>query len=199
MILRLPAGAFGPEPVEADVRAFLVDYGRGLVLIDTGFADEPASIEQKLAELGAGWSDVSDVLLTHDHPDHTGGLARIRELAPAAVIRGDTADHFEGPVAPLSEGMLIRTLEVLGLPGHTPGHVGFIDTSTGAVFAGDAVGSVDGSLVRSPDMFTADREQAERSLLRLAEVTTSRLLPSHGAEVADPVGAIRALSRTAGR
>ena len=186
MSLYLPAGAVGPEPVETDVRAFLVEHAHGLTLIDTGLTAEPTSIGDRLAELGAEWSDVSDVLLTHDHPDHTGGLARVRELAHSATVWASPADRFTGDTSPLSEGMTVRGLDVLSLPGHTPGHLGLIDTTTGAVLAGDAVGGSAGRLSPAPEMFTADLEQATRSLHRLAEVTTSRLIPSHGAEVEDP-------------
>lgn len=193
MAVHLPAGALGPEPVESDVRAFLVQHPAGFTLIDTGMSAEPAMIGDRLADLGAQWSDVTDVLLTHDHPDHTTGLPRVRELAPTATVWGSPADSFAGAVSPLAHGTQVNGLEVLTLPGHTAGHLGFIDTTTGTVFAGDAVGSAHGHLSPAPAMFTADAAEATRSLQRLADATTSRLITSHGDEVDTPGQALRDL------
>ena len=190
MILHIPAGLAGPEAVDADVRAFLIEHPDGITLIDTGMAAEPAAIGDRLAALGADWSDVSDVLLTHNHPDHTGGLARIRDLAPAATVWASPLDHHVGTLSPLAEGTTVRGLRVLPLPGHTPGHVGLIHTSDGAVLAGDAVGVIDGRLGPAPEQFTADRARAARSMHTLADAVTSRVLFSHGPEIDNPASAL---------
>ncbi|WP_456846441.1 MBL fold metallo-hydrolase [Cellulomonas sp. P5_C6] len=193
MTLHIPAGMAGPEAVELDVRAFLVEHPDGFALIDTGMAAEPDAIRSRLDELGAAWSDVTDVLLTHHHPDHTGGLARIRELAPAATVWASPLDDYVGPVSSVSDGDTVRGLRVLALPGHTPGHLGLVHVADGAVFAGDAVGVADGRLVPAPEQFTADAARAAQSVRRLAEHVGSRVLFSHGPEIDDPAGALRDL------
>lgn len=193
MSLHIPAGLAGHEPIDVDVRAFLIEHPDGITLIDTGVAAEPATIADRLAELGASWSDVSDVLLTHNHPDHTGGLARIRNLAPAATVWASPLDHHVGTLSPLVEGTTVRGLEVLPLPGHTPGHVGFIHAIDGVVFAGDIVGVSDGRLVPAPERFTADPVQAALSMHSLADTTSCRVLFSHGPEIDNPVSALRDL------
>lgn len=192
MTLQIPAGLAGPEPVEVDVRAFLVEHSTGLTLIDTGMAGEPSAISDRLAQLGADWSDVTDVVLTHNHPDHTGGLARVRDLAPTSTVWASPLDQHIGTLSPLSEGIAVRGLEVLALPGHTPGHIGLIHTD-GTVFAGDTVGVTDGRLAPAPEQFTADPVQAAVSLHRLAEVASLRLLFNHGPEIDDPVPALQGL------
>jgi glyoxylase-like metal-dependent hydrolase (beta-lactamase superfamily II) len=193
MHLHIPAGLAGPEAVEVDVRAFLVEHPAGFTLIDTGMAPEPSAIGNRLAELGAQWTDVSDVVLTHNHPDHTGGLAQVRELAPKATVWASPLDPHVGLLSPLSEGVTVRGLRALALPGHTPGHIGLIHAIDGTVFAGDTVGVTDGRLVPAPERFTADLGQATLSMRRLAEVTGSRLLFSHGPEIGNPVSALHEL------
>src|SRR5215471_9344365 len=68
MELHLPAGALGPGPVTLDVRAYLVSHATGVVLVDTGMDAGGPSLDAALIEVGASWSDVSHVLISHAHP-----------------------------------------------------------------------------------------------------------------------------------
>jgi glyoxylase-like metal-dependent hydrolase (beta-lactamase superfamily II) len=191
--VHVPAGMAGPDPMDFEVRCFLIPHPNGLLLVDTGMPDTPAALTAKLGELGATWSDVTDVVLTHHHPDHVGGLAEVRSLAPHATVRGSANDHYEGEIRPVAEGDTVRGVQVLETPGHTPGHICLIAEDGGALLIGDALGVLNGVLGRAPAPFTADPETAEKSLHRIAGIATGRVLFSHGAEVADPADAIRAL------
>jgi glyoxylase-like metal-dependent hydrolase (beta-lactamase superfamily II) len=191
--IHLPAGMAGPEPMDFDVRCYLVSYGAGLVLVDTGMPETPERIAATLAEIGAAWTDVTDVVLTHVHPDHTGGLDAMGQLAPWATVWGHPDDGYGGAVRAVVEGDTVRGLRVVHTPGHTPGHICLLDEGSGVLFVGDAFGSQDGHLMRAPAMFTADAEEAESSLRRIASLTAARMLMAHGAEVADPVTAVRLL------
>lgn len=68
--------------------ALLEADGRRL-LIDTG--DRPETVLQNAAELGIDLSSVTDLVLTHNHDDHTGGLLALRQAlstkAPQALSR----------------------------------------------------------------------------------------------------------------
>ncbi len=61
--------------------------------------------------------------------------------------------------------------------------------------AGDRLGS---SLSRGLAPFTADAEQAEKSLRRIAELQFDRVLFGHGGEIANPAEALRSLLGRAG-
>ena len=183
MPLSLPAGLAGPAPLETDVRAFLVEDKSRIMLIDTGMDETGAQLDDALESIGATWADVSDVVLTHHHPDHLGGLRHVRvQAARATVWSGDPLPDTQSA----HDGTRIGPLRVVSTPGHTPGHVSLLDERSGDVLAGDCVGSVDGRLQRAPAPFTADMELAEHSLQRLLHTGGSRLLFSHGPEIADP-------------
>jgi glyoxylase-like metal-dependent hydrolase (beta-lactamase superfamily II) len=183
--VHLPAGVAGPEAMDFDVRCFLVPHASGLVLVDTGVPGSAQAIGTALGELGAAWSDVTDVLLSHDHPDHVGALTDVLTLAPAATVWGNAPLSARA----LKDGDLIKGLQVIATPGHTVGHVSLLHES-GALLVGDLVGSVGERLVRAPAPFTADPEEAERSLRRIAEIQADRLVPAHGGEVSQPFQAL---------
>jgi hypothetical protein len=55
---RIPAGALGPEPVQLDVRAYLVAHASGVILVDTGMDAGGLALDAALGEAGAAWHDV---------------------------------------------------------------------------------------------------------------------------------------------
>ena len=190
MPLQLPPGIAGPDPVDADVRAFLVRDGSRAILIDTGMQADGAQLDAGLAGSGTSWVDVSDVVLTHHHPDHIGALDHVVAQAPQATLwSGDQLPHINHP----GDGDRIGPLRVVATPGHTPGHICLVHDDSGDVFAGDCVGTFGGELQPAPAVFTADAEEADRSLRRLAGLRGRRVYFSHGGEIDDPWTALAAL------
>ncbi len=189
--LHLPAGIAGPTPLDLDVRCFLVTHSSGLALVDTATPGSVQAIDDALNDLGATWSDISDILLSHDHPDHTGGLVAVTAHAPQATLWGNAPLTARQ----LADGDKICGLTVLATPGHTDGHVSLLHDS-GALLMGDMVGNTNGALSRAPAAFTADATQAEQSLQRIGQLDFERLLTSHGPELPDASEALRALVRT---
>jgi len=163
------------------------------VLVDTGMQSDGADLDAALATAGAGWADVSDVVLTHHHPDHIGALEHVVASAPrAAIWSGDQLPQAKQ----LADGDRVGgSLRVLATPGHTPGHICLIAEDTGDVFVGDCVGTFGGALQPAPAVFTADPAEAQRSLGRLADVGGRRMYFSHGAELEDPWSELAGLVR----
>lgn len=188
----LPAGALGPEPVTLDVRAYLVSHATGVVLVDTGMDAAGLALDAALSEVGASWSDVSHVLITHAHPDHVGALGYAREAAPAAAAMASPMDGLP-ELHPLTDRDVIGPLRAIASPGHTPGHLSFLHEEQGTLLVGDCLGVVAGRLVRAPEQFTADLEIAEQTLHRLLALRGSRMLFGHGPELAGPWGELEAL------
>ena len=87
--------------------AALLEADGHRLLIDTGARAD--TVLHNAAELGLDLSTVSDVVLTHNHDDHTGGLITLRrELAkqnPPALSRANTIDP--SPLYPTPEGWLM--------------------------------------------------------------------------------------------
>jgi len=201
--VEVPAGMLGADPATFEVRCFVVPRPDGVVVVDVGPPTTGKQIEAVLAQLGATWSDVSDIVLTHAHVDHIGGLVEVAKHAPRAVVRAGAGDLSEirldgRAIEPLAEADRVRDLVVLETPGHTPGHLSLLDEANSLVLVGDAVGSVGGPLSFGPPAFTADPDRARTSLERLAGLDVGRFVFSHGAEVNDPRDAIGVLLRSSG-
>jgi glyoxylase-like metal-dependent hydrolase (beta-lactamase superfamily II) len=149
--------------------------------------------------VGAAWSDVTDIVLTHSHFDHAGGLAESRQLASWATIWAGAQDAREiatidgKVVQPLAEGDQMGGLRVMQTPGHTAGHISLLHESASLLFIGDLVGSMEGVPTFGPPAFTADPELSRRSLRRMVGLAPDRILFSHGEEVSHPGPAIEDL------
>jgi len=68
------------------VNAYVVDGGNGCVLVDTGLPRlHPAMIRGALRRIGRRVGEVTDILITHQHVDHAGGLASLATATQATV------------------------------------------------------------------------------------------------------------------
>ena len=123
---------------------FLIDTPEGLVVFDTATYPEDMDnyLVPALKELGVetpAW-----VVISHNHRDHAGGLARFAELYPATGIAAGSEDcgqRVEGkPVRVLTDGeTLLGPLQAVSIPGHTRDAVGILDTRTGTLLSGDGL------------------------------------------------------------
>jgi glyoxylase-like metal-dependent hydrolase (beta-lactamase superfamily II) len=84
-----------------------------------------------------------DLALTHGHRDHIGS---VHEFEQVFMHRGDRAmiANYQGTVSEVRNGFVFDlgglTAEVVELPGHTEGSIGFLDSKK-RFFVGDAIGS----------------------------------------------------------
>ena len=92
-----------------------------------------------------GW-EITQVLNTHEHPDHTGGNGAMIAATGAELLAHKNArDRIAGIDIPLSAGDMIKVgntveLEVLDTPGHTMSHVCLLSrTDQPALFCGDTL------------------------------------------------------------
>jgi hydroxyacylglutathione hydrolase len=141
--------------------------GEKICLIDAGVAGTSGLIEDYLKKQGRSMQEISQVVLTHAHPDHIGGCLAIKKSS-TAIFGAHVADkpwvedierqHRERPILnffelvtgpvpverDLKEGETVvwdrgRTLKVLETPGHSLGSLSFFFEEEGALFSGDAI------------------------------------------------------------
>lgn len=66
-------------------RAFLVDDGEALYVIDTFYDGDARLFLDEIARIGKTPRDIKHILLTHGHRGHLGGLATLKRLSGAPV------------------------------------------------------------------------------------------------------------------
>lgn len=101
---KLLAEDFESSPVQTSINAFLINTGKKLVLIDTGagnlFGPTLGNMLKNLKASGYQPDQVDDILLTHMHPDHLGGLLTNGQIAfPHATVwvNKKDADYWLNP------------------------------------------------------------------------------------------------------
>jgi glyoxylase-like metal-dependent hydrolase (beta-lactamase superfamily II) len=207
------------------VNAYLVREDDGFTLVDTttsGAADDLVAA----AERAGG--PIRRIALTHGHGDHAGSLdalkARLgdvevlipeldaRILAGEQVVEGKLPgswpkDLATAPDVRLAAADRVGSLQVVAAPGHTPGHVAFLDTRDGTLIAGDAFTTYGSVAVPShfylrfplAAMATWNKATTIESAAALRSLEPGILVAGHGPAVRNPTAAMdRALAR-AGR
>lgn len=92
----------GPSTVQrlgdSMVNFYLVHHDDGLTLVDAGLPGQLSQLTRHLARTGHQPSDITAVLLTHTHPDHTGLAAVLREHGARILVHErDAATLRDGP------------------------------------------------------------------------------------------------------
>jgi hydroxyacylglutathione hydrolase len=156
---------------------------RELLLIDTG-AGEPGYVPLLQGFLdGERLNDVRQVLLTHRHVDHMGGVPDVRRAFPrvpvAKLVRNDTA--LPVTMQRLDDGMMIRgdgvTLHALHTPGHASDHLCYYLEEERALFTGDLILGGSTTVIPPDD---GDLGDYLASLRRVLQLDVQRIYPAHG-------------------
>ena len=190
------------------ISVLLLESDDGWTLVDTGTASSVGRIRDAIEALGSGPEDLKRIFLTHQHDDHTGGLAGLLEWAPGAevgappheaeVISGRREKdppanpvlrflvrNAELPTAPVSkvlhEGDLVSGFRVVSTPGHTLGHVSLLRDADGLLFTADAFGCLPRKIrVGVRKALCADPQLARRSAEKLLAQDYSTVILAHG-------------------
>ncbi len=189
-------------------RAYLI-VGETLALVDSGLPWNPSGIVKYIRSIGREPSELRHILVTHSHPDHTGGTSSLVKATGASVAahRSDTKRldgnrevlAYIGSLGKISAplpfmrktpvGSLVDDGDVLPIhggirvihtPGHTPGSVCYLLEESGVLFSGDTIFSDGQQLSRSVRFPGYDRESYVRSLKRLSEFGFESVCGGHG-------------------
>ncbi len=116
--LQLPMSGLPP----GHVNTYLVRGNNGYLLIDTGWTTDEVfdSLKKQLGEASISVKDISQIVLTHNHTDHTGLAGRLKNLSQAQIYlhklesdiiksRFVCADNFGGDKFLQQQDQLLHT------------------------------------------------------------------------------------------
>lgn len=190
-------------PPATHTNCFLIG-GDEVVVIDPGspYAEEQARLDAVVERFLAQGRKVREIIITHLHPDHIGGVEHLAKKfnLPVATHRL-TAEAINGEVKvdrlieddgviELSEqatGLTWR-LRALWTPGHAQGHLSFYEQRTGTLITGDCVVGFGTVVIAPPEGNMKDYLASLRRYLGLPRLTA--LMPGHGPVLADARGKI---------
>ena len=82
-----------------DCNCYLLDYGKGLALIDTGLGLGVSDILENIRRSGFDPKQLTHIFITHTHLGHWGGAPKLRELTGAAIWAPDAGRYWMENVA----------------------------------------------------------------------------------------------------
>jgi glyoxylase-like metal-dependent hydrolase (beta-lactamase superfamily II) len=190
----------------------------GFTLVDT---TTRGAAEDLIAAAESAGGAIRRVALTHGHGDHVGALDALKErlggsvevLMPELDARIHAGEHVvEGklpgswprlatrPDVRLAAGDRVGSIEVVASPGHSPGHVAFLDTRDRTLIGGDVFTTYGRTAVTShfylrfpfAAMATWDKAADVDAARALRALDPALLAVGHGPVVRDPAGAMDA-------
>lgn len=111
-----------PIPAFSDNYIWLLHDGHEALVVDPGDASPALEVLRSLS------LKLQAILVTHHHPDHTAGVASLREATGARVF-GPAREIMPEPLTRLVHAQQLNllglTFEVIDVPGHTSGHIAY--------------------------------------------------------------------------
>jgi glyoxylase-like metal-dependent hydrolase (beta-lactamase superfamily II) len=180
----------------------LIECDGQLILVETGPPAYIPLLKAKLEARNIQLGDITGILITHAHWDHLANVTMFpnadfyigaREIEWARQLPAGTpfvsSLHVDFLLANSSRVNLVHDgdgivdgVEVIGTPGHTPGHVAYMVTGeTTYFFAGDAVKNLHELSTGKVDS-TLSSDTSEKSVEKLYVLTKKHgalLIPGH--------------------
>ena len=141
------------------------------ILIDTSSRINRIEFKNSLKKIGIDISDIDIVLLTHDHFDHTGNMAPLKN----ARIYGSKLDFQESSIIS-ADKLKIPGIKVIKTPGHTKGSVCYYLPKEKILFSGDTIFH---NGIGRTDLPNSQPEKMAESLEKIKKLNIKTLCPGH--------------------
>lgn len=143
------------------------------ICIDPGSADEVIDVLQQ------NQLDLSTILITHHHYDHTGGIHQLKQLYPNASCITPEDKRISISEKQVKESDIVNCdslrFTVIETPGHTLTHICYYEANQGWLFCGDTLFS--GGCGR---LFEGTAAQMRKSLSKLCQLpATTKVFCAH--------------------
>lgn len=185
-----------PSPMTLQgTNTYLVGTGKKRILVDTGDADVPEYVESLQETLKKFDCSIQEIILTHYHHDHVGGIANIWKdvlnggspsvkLSKYSLTDGERVPGLtEASYTFINDGHVFNTegatLHALYTPGHTSDHICLHLQEENVLLSGDNI------LGQGTAVFE-DLYDYMKSLERMLRVEPAKIYPSHGPVVEEP-------------
>ena len=197
----------GVHQVDGIIGNSYIINGKKMVVIDTGLPGNSRKIINYIrVALKRSPNDVTTIILTHYHADHSGNVYELKNLTGAIIaIHADDADYVSGkkempagrtpiqhvtPDTLLQDGDKIAGLTCVHSPGHTAGSVALYDPNRRILFSGDTLGFDEGHVHGPREEFSEDMKLVKNSIITLSGLDYDLMLPGHGSPL-KPDAAVR--------
>lgn len=158
---------------------YLIEEEEGFVVIDPG-PDDAGHLEDVIT---ATKGEVSAILLSHTHSDHSGATSSLKARTGARTFGFHSpADPSFEPDVLIENGDTVAGMLAIHTPGHASDHLCFARPD-GVVFSADHVMSWSSSIVSPPD---GNMAAYCRSLRLMLDRDDALYLPGHGPPLPDP-------------
>ena len=175
--------------------SYLIGTGSHRILLDPGEGAETYLPVLESALDRAGCEGIQEIVVTHAHPDHMGGVASVlQRFGPLKVSKRPSPGSDEKigvEVTAIYDGAVIQTenatLRAIHTPGHSPDHLSFMIEEERALVSGDNILGVGTAVI---PLDTGDLHDYMRSLERVLAEEPRRIYPAHGPLIEDGPGKI---------
>jgi glyoxylase-like metal-dependent hydrolase (beta-lactamase superfamily II) len=191
------------KPPATHTNCYLIYNSGELLIVDPGspYDDEQVALATCIDELIAEGRSVREIVLTHMHPDHVGGVNALRQhlrgqtrvaahrLTAEPIAESIRVDRFiEDDEAISLNGSPQLSLRALHTPGHARGHLCFYEERTGTLVSGDNVVGLGSVLIDPPE---GNMRAYLQSLGRMHTLPNlSVIFGGHGPAIANPYAKI---------
>lgn len=190
-------GMMAGQPTNVYLLGYVVDAARSLTLVDTGDTSSQDVLLAALAETGIDLRRISQIILTHCHPDHVGNAQALKQATGATVyahpLERQQIERFGNALEVdvwVKPGQAIAcdgfTVETIFTPGHSPGHYCVVEPSSGILLAGDMISGFGSVGIFPPHGSMRQYIESLRRLLAADEARPFSLVgPGHGPPIDD--------------